>query len=163
MLNEVNEGNNDKKDNDVEVEEATNKTTNETTNATYQTTNNSNSLATIVLDNSNQALLQSPQLKRAAPLTTARKKSSNEKKKAFKAKKGCRIKVTRNNLYHVLNETQQVGLEKFGNSRNFHGNIISGSGKQGNKVKFDDLPSDDQIVYVKRRNVITVVDLTEEE
>ena len=62
-----------------------------------------------------------------------------------------------------MNETQQVGLEKYGNSRNFHGNIISGSGKEGCKIQFDDLPSDNQIVYVKRRNAITVADPAEEE
>ena len=62
-----------------------------------------------------------------------------------------------------MNETQQVGLEKYGNSRNFHGNIISGSGKEGCKIQFDDLPSDNQIVHVKKRNAITVADPAEEE
>ena len=144
--------------------ETTNKTTNETTNKTNTTTNNSESLVTMVFDHTNQAPIDSPELQRAGPLTTARNKSPKEKKKkALKIKRGCRVKVTRNNLYHILNETQQIGLEKFGNSRNFHGNIISGNGKQGYKIKFDDLTSDDQIVYVKRRNIITVVDENEEE
>ena len=41
--------------------------------------------------------------------------------------------------------------------------MISEIRKQGYEVKFDDLPSDDQIVYVKRGNVTTVVDPIEEE
>ena len=41
--------------------------------------------------------------------------------------------------------------------------MISEIRKQGYEVKFDDLPSDDQIVYVKRRGIASVVDLTEEE
>ena len=59
----------------------TNKTTNETTN---QTGNNSNSLVAMVFDNANQAPLQSQQLQRAAPLTTATNKSSKEKRNHLK-------------------------------------------------------------------------------
>ena len=43
------------------------------------------------------------------------------------------------------------------------GEIISGNGKQGYNIKFDDLPADDRVVYVRRRNIIVVVKEGEEE
>ena len=54
-------------------------------------------------------------------------------------------------------------MENFGNSRNFHGDIVSGNGTSGYQIRFDDLPSGLQNVYVKRRNIITVVDRGDEE
>ena len=41
--------------------------------------------------------------------------------------------------------------------------IASGNGKQGYKIKFDDLSAGNQEVYVRRRNIITVVGIGEEE
>ena len=43
------------------------------------------------------------------------------------------------------------------------GEIISGNGKQGYNIKFDDLPAEDQMVYVRRRNIIVVIEEGEEE
>ena len=54
-------------------------------------------------------------------------------------------------------------MEKYGNSRNFHGTILSGSGKTGYNIRFDDLPAGKQEVFVKRRTIIDVVDPAEEE
>ena len=72
--------------------------------------------------------------------------------------------MRRDNLFHILAEARQkVGMEKFGNSRNFHGHMISGNGKIGYQIKFDDLPSGLQKAHVKRRNIITVLDKEEEE
>ena len=67
-------------------------------------------------------------------------------------------------MFHILkSEKQKDDIQKYGNSRNFHGEIISGNGKQGYNIKFDDLPADDQVVYVRRRNIIVVVEEGEEE
>ena len=97
--------------------------------------------------------------------TTARNPSSyTKKKKRANCKKGARIKIRRDNLFHILkSDKQKEDIQKYGNSRNFHGEIISGSGKQGYNIRFDDLPADDQIVYVRRRNIITVIEEGEEE
>jgi hypothetical protein len=59
------------------------------------------------------------------------------------------VKVTRNILFHVLqDEVQKESTKQYGNHQNFFGTIISGSGKQGFKVQFDDLPVGDQEVYI---------------
>ena len=86
LLGKLNELNNDEENNDAEVEDATKHTTNEMTNKTTNTTNttnttidNSNFLVTMVFDNANQALLQSPQLQRAGQLTTARNNLPKQK------------------------------------------------------------------------------------
>ena len=50
--------------------------------------------------------------------------------------------MTRSNLFHTLNECQKVGIDKHMNSANFHRNVISGSGKQGHKIKFYNLSSE---------------------
>ena len=103
--------------------------------------------------------------KQSAAVTTSRNQQNKIlKKKSIKCKKGARVKIRRDNLFHILTDPRQkVGLEKFGNSRNFHGDIISGNGKTGYYINFDDLPSGLQKVYVKRRNIITVADKEEEE
>ena len=54
-------------------------------------------------------------------------------------------------------------MEKYRNSWNFYGHIISGSGKQGYRIKLDDLPANDNIVYVKCRTIVKLVDVGEEE
>ena len=67
-------------------------------------------------------------------------------------------------MFHILkSEKQKYDIQKYGNIRNFHGEIISGNGKQGYNIKFDDFPADDQVVYVRRRNIIVVVEEGEEE
>ena len=67
-------------------------------------------------------------------------------------------------MFHILkSEKQKDGIQKYGNTRNFHGEIISGNGKQGYNIKFDDLPADNPVVYVRWRNIIVVVEEGEEE
>lgn len=74
------------------------------------------------------------------------------------------MKVTRKNSFHYLIEPEQkAGMEKHGNSRNFHGGIASGNGKSGCQIRFDDLPSGHNAAHVKRRNIINVVEKGEEE
>jgi hypothetical protein len=78
--------------------------------------------------------------------------------------KGARVKVTRSNLSHVLkHDEQRETLKGYGNSRNYYGRILSGSGKQGYNICFDDLPAGFQDVTIKRRILITVVEDGEEE
>ena len=98
-------------------------------------------------------------------LTTARNLSTymNNKKRAI-CKKRARVKIRRDNLFHILkSEKQKDDIQKYINSRNFHEDIISGNGNQGYNIKFDDLPADDQVVYIRRRNIIVVVEEGEEE
>jgi hypothetical protein len=72
--------------------------------------------------------------------------------------------VYRNSLYHVLkDEAQKQSTKKYGNHRNFFGTIISGSGKQGYNIQFDDLPVGNQVVYILRRNMLKVIPPDEEE
>ena len=81
-------------------------------------------------------------MKRKAP-TTARNISSKEKKKKrANCKKGSRVKVRRDNLFHILkSEAQKTDIAKYDNSWNFYDVITSGSGKQGYQIEFDDLPA----------------------
>ncbi len=98
--------------------------------------------------------------------TTARATTSSSKKKkvAAQCRKGARVKVTRSNLFHVLeHDEQRETLKGYGNSRNYYGRILSGSGKQGYNIRFDDLPAAFQDVTIKRRILITVVEDGEEE
>ena len=41
--------------------------------------------------------------------------------------------------------------------------IVSGNGKQGYQIQFDDLSAGNQMAYVRRRNIITVVEIGEKE
>jgi hypothetical protein len=67
--------------------------------------------------------------------TTACASTSLTKKKKVAAAQCCKgacVKVTRSNLFHVLeHDEQRDTLEGYGNSQNFFGQILSGSGKQG--------------------------------
>ena len=72
--------------------------------------------------------------------------------------------MRRDNLFRILkSEAQKRDIAKYGNSWNFYGVIVSGNGKQGYQIKFDDLPAGNQEVYVCWRNIITVVEIGEEE
>ena len=46
----------------------------------------------------------------------------------FNCKKGSRIKITRDNLFHILiHHQQKSALHKHQNNRNFHGTMLSGN------------------------------------
>ena len=49
-------------------------------------------------------------------------------------------------------------MQKHENSRNFHGKIISGNKNHGCNVKFDNFPVDDQMVHIRRRNIMVVIE-----
>ena len=67
------------------------------------------------------------------------------------------MKLRVDNLFHILkSDKQKEDIKKYGNSRNFYGKIVSGNGKQGYRIRFDDFPADDQVVYSCRGNIITV-------
>ena len=92
--------------------------------------------------------------------TTARATTSSSKKKkvAAQCRKGACVKITRSNLFHVLeHDEQRERLKGYGNSRNYFGRILSGSGKQGYNIRFDNLPAGFQDVTIRRPNLITVV------
>ena len=95
---------------------------------------------------------------------SSKSKQKKKLRKDAQCRKGARVKVTRNTLYHVLqDDTQKESTKKYGNHRNFFGTIASGSGKQGYKILFDALPVGNQGVNVRQRNMIKVVLANEEE
>ena len=105
---------------------------------------------------------------RGSQKRSAQPSSKSKQKKKLRrdaqCRKGARVKVTRNTLYHVLkDDAQKESTKQYGNHRNFFGTIASGSGKQGYKIQFDDLPVGNQEVMVRRRNMIKVVLENEEE
>ena len=76
-----------------------------------------------------------------------------------------RVKVQRKSLFHILEHEEQKEVMKRddGNSRNYYGKVLSGNGNQGYRIQFDELPVGMQIVHIKRRERITVVEDGEEE
>ena len=63
----------------------------------------------------------------------------------------------------LMHNYHKVGMEEHWNSRNFYGTIVSGNGKSGNNLSFNDVPAERKKVCDKRRNMLPVVDLDEEE
>lgn len=58
-----------------------------------------------------------------------------KKKKKASCKRGDRVKLRRDNLFHILtNGEQKLDMEKYGNSRNFYVKIILSNGKQGYNI-----------------------------
>jgi hypothetical protein len=84
---------------------------------------------------------------------------------AAQCRKGARVKVTRSNLFHVLeHDEQRETLKGYGNRRNFFGRILSGSEKQGYNIRFNGLPAAGfQDVIIKCQILITVVEDGKEE
>jgi hypothetical protein len=90
--------------------------------------------------------------------TTATTSSSKKKKVAAQCRKGAHVKVTRSNLFHVLeHDEQRETLKGYGNRRNYYGRTLAGSGKQGYNICFDDLPAGFQDVTIQRQILIAVV------
>ena len=84
--------------------------------------------------------------------------------KKFNCKKGARIKIARGILFYVLiHHQQKYAFHECGNSRNFHGAMLSRNSDQGCSMKFDEFLSDWKEVFAKRRNKITLADPVEEE
>jgi hypothetical protein len=91
---------------------------------------------------------------------SSKSKQRKKLRKDTQCRKGARVNVTRNTLYHVLqdHDAQKESTKQYGNHRNFFGTITSGSGKQGyKKIQFNDLPVGNQEVSILRRNMIKVV------
>jgi len=103
--------------------------------------------------------------KKRNPPTTVRNSGLYEKKnKRGSCRKSAQVKLRKENLFHILkSDNQKEYIKKYRNSRNFYGKIVSGNGKDGYCIKFDDLSADDQVVYACGTNVITVVNEGEEE
>jgi hypothetical protein len=98
--------------------------------------------------------------KRGVATTACATTSSSKKKKvAAQCCKGARVKVTRSNLFHVLeHDEKRESLKGYGDSRNYYyGRILSGSGKQGYNICFNDLSAPFQDVTIKHRILITFV------
>ena len=101
---------------------------------------------------------------KVSPSTTARNKKKKRGLTTRRCQKGARVKVMRKDFYHVLtDDDQRKSLKGFGNNRNFHGTIVSGNGKNGYNIRFDELPAGKQDVLLMRRNVIKVLQEDEEE
>ena len=72
--------------------------------------------------------------------------------------------MLRDNSYHALSKDyQKVRVEKFRNSRNFHGAKMSGNGKRGCNISFDSTLEENNQDHVKRRSNLSIVDPDQEE
>ncbi len=108
---------------------------------------------------SGEAETSTGQRKRVAGRCTARQRS-NKKTKTLQRKKGARIKVRRDNLFHLLlHQSQRDALAGFSNDYNVYGKILSGSGKQGYNISFDIFPSSHKEVVLRHTKVITPVEV----
>ena len=105
--------------------------------------------------------------KRKAPpesITTARAGGSGQKRKKQTKRVGARVKISKSNLYHLLDhDEQRYFLSGLANARLFYGTIISGQAKGGYKVKFDQLPVGFQEVeHIQTQRLHTVPEGSEE-
>jgi hypothetical protein len=63
---------------------------------------------------------------------SSKSKQRKKLRKDAQSRKGAQVKMTRNTLYHVLqDDAQKESTKRYGNHHNFFGTITSGSGKQG--------------------------------
>ena len=106
-----------------------------------------------------------PVVTRNQASTTARNPDSKiKKKRAVLCRKGARVRLRQDHLMHcMVLDDQRAKLRGFPNSRNFYGTIEHGTGKTGYKIRFDDLPAENQTVHIRRRNIITVCEPGEDE
>ena len=97
--------------------------------------------------------------KRKAPesITTARAGGSGQKRKKQTKRVGARVKISKSNLFHLLDhDEQRYFLSGLANARLFYGTIISGQAKGGYKVKFDLLPEGFQEVdHIQTQRLLT--------
>ena len=94
--------------------------------------------------------------KKASPVTTARQKKKN-KQTETQIKKGCRVKIKRKNLFHLLQkDTQKEVLKGFSDNYNCYGQIKSGSANAGYNVEFDIFPFGDKVAFTKRKWLVAV-------
>ena len=136
---------NEAKTDDTNEENSTNNTNEENTNDTNEEkTNDTNEVQAATIA---PTPCQGNRGKAKRPTTARNLSTYTKKKKRANCKKGARIKIRRNNLFHILkSDKQKEDIQKYGNSQKFHGEIISGNGKQGYNIKFKNLPAKDQMV-----------------
>jgi Transposase IS4 len=106
------------------------------------------------------------QKKRSSPgTTTARQNKTNAKKAKGSSRitPGGRVKVTKKNLFQIVNdENQRNVLKTYNENYNLYGTVISGSGSKGWKIEFDLFPQQNKMCIVNRKR-ITLVAKGEEE
>ena len=79
-------------------------------------------------------------------------------------KKGTCVNIRGYNLFHILRSDKQKGdIKQYRNSRNFYQLVVSGNGKQGYPIKFENVPVDDDIAYVRHMGIIVVFEEGEKE
>ena len=71
--------------------------------------------------------------------------------------------MRRYNLVHIFKSgTQKEDTQKYGNSGNVYGEIMSGNGKQGHNIKSNDLPVENQINFDQLMSIMNVIKKDEE-
>ncbi|KAG7358334.1 hypothetical protein IV203_014922 [Nitzschia inconspicua] len=91
--------------------------------------------------------------RKASPVTTARQQRKKTKAEE-RIKIGCRVKIQKKNLFHLLvTDQQKESLKGFNQNYNCYGTIKSGNAAAGYRVAFDNLPYEDKEVFVKRKEV----------
>ena len=94
-------------------------------------------------ENSIAPIPRKPRAKRSS----SGSRRSSSRKKTQRIGKNVRVKTTRAQLFHALrNDAQRANLPTtFGNSHNFYGSVVGGNTKDGYDVKFDLLPSSEEL------------------
>ncbi|KAG7374080.1 hypothetical protein IV203_013175 [Nitzschia inconspicua] len=94
--------------------------------------------------------------RKASPVTTARQQRKKTKAEE-RIKIGCRVKIQKKNLFHLLvTDQQKESLKGFNQNYNCYGTIKSGNAAAGYRVAFDNLPYEDKEVFVKRKKLTAV-------
>jgi hypothetical protein len=71
-------------------------------------------------------------------------------------KEGSKSEGDKENPFHIFQtDTQRQKLEGFGNSKNYNGGIISGIGKQGYVIRFDELPVGEKYLGEQKNHLIS--------
>lgn len=77
---------------------------------------------------------------------------------------GCRVKISRKHLFHIVleNDDQRSRLDGFNDNYNVHGTIKSGNSSRGYIVMFDMLPVGKKEVLVSRKKMKVIKEGEEE-
>jgi hypothetical protein len=95
--------------------------------------------------------------------TTARKRQKKVTNDVNRIKIGCRVKILRKHLFHILDhDDQRLRLDGFNDNYNIHGTIKSGNTSRGYTVMFDMLPVGHKDVLISRKKLKVIKEGEEE-
>jgi hypothetical protein len=104
--------------------------------------------------------------KRSSPGTTTARQNRGTAKKAKGSQRiapGGRVKVTRKNLWPIVqDDNQKAVLKNYNDNYNFYGTVVSGGGNKGWKVEFSLFPASNKVVLLQRKRIHLVASGEEE-